>query len=83
MTKEATPEPKPDEATKLELPTPRGRRTIEVIKAELLDANTTLERWQRAFDNYSGNNPNKFRSDIRSASERVRRLKMELSAAEK
>lgn len=39
-----------------------------------------LESWQRRFDNYySGNNPNKYRSDIRSAASDVQRLRDELA----
>lgn len=39
--------------------------------SDLEKARADLSEWQRRFDNYSGNNPNKFRTDIRNARDRV------------
>ena len=41
------------------------------LEAELSAAKANLANWERRWDNYSRNNPNKYRSDIRSARARV------------
>jgi hypothetical protein len=47
----------------------------------LEEARRELTGWSERFDNYSGNNPNKYRSDLKAARERVRNLECELKAA--
>lgn len=37
-------------------------------------ANEELKLWQKRWDNYSGNNPNKYQADIRSARSKVRTI---------
>lgn len=41
--------------------------TIEEARQKLAEAESRLTRYQQAWDNYSGNNPNKYRSSIRDA----------------
>lgn len=48
---------------------------------ELEEARRELARWNERFDNYSGNNPNKYQSDISAARQRVRNLEDDLKAA--
>lgn len=48
---------------------------------DLEEARRELARWNERFDNYSGNNPNKYRSDINAARQRVRDLEDYLKAA--
>ncbi len=48
---------------------------------ELKEARRDLARWNERFDNYSGNNPNKYQADIRTARQRVRDLEDDLKAA--
>lgn len=48
---------------------------------DLEGARRDLARWNERFDNYSGNNPNKYQSDIRAARQRVRDLEDDLKAA--
>jgi hypothetical protein len=50
--------------------------TIEDYNA----AKAELERLNERWDNYSGNNPDKYRSSIRSASARVRAVEAELKS---
>lgn len=45
---------------------------------DLKQAHADLEPWQERWDNYSGNNPNKYRSSIKSAGERVRTIEADL-----
>lgn len=61
----------------------RKLRTVEIIRGELAAAETELTEWQDRFDRYTGNNPNKYQSDIRSAALTVSRLKDELAFAER
>lgn len=51
------------------------REELEAAKRELIE-------WQDRFDNYSGNNPNKYSTNIRKASRRVRILEAALKASE-
>lgn len=39
---------------------------------DLARAKASLSDWQARFDNYTGNNPDKYQADIRSARENVR-----------
>ncbi|MCA1494947.1 hypothetical protein I6F11_29405 [Ensifer sp. NBAIM29] len=48
---------------------------------ELEEARSELARWTERLDNYSGNNPNKYRADINAARQRVRELEDDLKAA--
>lgn len=48
---------------------------------DLEEARRELTRWNERFDNYSGNNPNKYQADIRAARQRVRDLEADLKAA--
>lgn len=41
--------------------------TLEEARAKLAEAEDRLQQLQRAWDNYSGNNPNKYRSSIKDA----------------
>lgn len=41
-------------------------------------AKNDLKRWTEAWGNYSGNNPNKYKSDIKSAERRVRVIETHL-----
>lgn len=61
--------------------------TLEHARAKLSAAEERLQQLQRAWDNYSGNNPNKYRSSIKDAqsdvsiwSGEVRRLEKDQSA---
>lgn len=47
---------------------------------DLEDAKTELARWEEHWANYSGNNPDKFQTDIRNARERVEQLTAALKA---
>jgi len=49
------------------------RGEIEIARRDLAD-------WMERFDNYSGNNPNKYQSDIKAARRRVRQLEDDLKA---
>jgi acyl-CoA reductase-like NAD-dependent aldehyde dehydrogenase len=69
------------EAVAVERPRPPPR-TADIIKAELVEAQTALGSVKDAFDRYSGNNPRKYQSEIRRAADAVRRLKGELEALE-
>ena len=40
-------------------------------QAELSAAKENLASWERRWENYSGNNPNKYRSDVKLAGARV------------
>jgi hypothetical protein len=53
-------------------------RTPAIIEGELLEARHELQRWQQAFGQYTGNNPNEFSTDINRARAEVRRLEAEL-----
>jgi predicted nucleic acid-binding Zn-ribbon protein len=44
-------------------------------------ARRDLAEWSERFDNYSGNNPNKYQSDIKAARRRVRELENQLKAS--
>ena len=41
-------------------------------------AKTELDRWNDAFDNYSGNNPDKYQADIKAAARKVREIEQYL-----
>jgi hypothetical protein len=43
-------------------------------------AKSELKRWSDAWDNYSGNNPNKYQADIKAASRLVRDIEAYLKA---
>lgn len=43
-------------------------------------AKSELRRWSDAWDNYSGNNPDKYQADIKAARRRVRELEEYLKA---
>jgi hypothetical protein len=58
-------------------------RTTANIRTDLAAAEAELPVWHDKFGRYSGNNPNKFTSQIRIAAATVRRLQMELAIAEK
>ncbi|MFW7355019.1 MAG: hypothetical protein ACODTL_03495 [Brucella sp.] len=47
---------------------------------ELEEAHRELAKWNERFDNYSGNNPSKYQSDISAARQRVRDLEDGLKA---
>lgn len=49
--------------------------------ADLEAARADLARWQARWDNYDGNNPNKFQADIRRAQAEVERLTAALKAS--
>ncbi|WP_223565114.1 hypothetical protein [Agrobacterium tumefaciens] len=51
--------------------------TLEELEAARRD----LADWMERFDNYSGNNPNKYQSDIKAARRRVRQLEENLKAS--
>jgi hypothetical protein len=55
----------------------RGAHSLAAIEADLSAAKSELQQWQDAFDRYSGNNPNKYRTDIRRAKATVKRLEAE------
>jgi hypothetical protein len=44
-------------------------------------ARVELHRWQELWGNYSGNNPNKYQTDIRDAGRRVREIEQYLKDA--
>ncbi|HET6234105.1 MAG TPA: hypothetical protein VFE41_03910 [Acetobacteraceae bacterium] len=64
--------------------TPAQSRRLEVEHAtlrqapsladQLAAAEKELAAWREKFDNYSGNNPNKYGSDIRRCADNARRL---------
>lgn len=47
---------------------------------DLENARTELQRLEKAWDNYRGNNPNKFQSDIKAARRKVRHIEKCLTA---
>lgn len=49
--------------------------------AELEQAKADLAVWNKRFDEYTGNNPDKYQADIRSARERVREIESALKEA--
>ncbi|SDO03875.1 hypothetical protein [Ensifer sp. YR511] len=51
--------------------------TLEDLEA----ARRELAEWNARFDNYSGNNPDKYQSDIKVARRRVRELEGQLKAS--
>jgi hypothetical protein len=50
-------------------------------REELEAARRDLADWMDRFDNYSGNNPDKYHSDIKAARRRVRQLEDDLKAS--
>ena len=50
-------------------------------KDDLDQAKAELERVQKAWENYSGNNPDKYRAQIRDAGTRVRTIERHLKEA--
>ncbi|MBL6459263.1 hypothetical protein JMJ55_28480 [Belnapia sp. T6] len=50
-----------------------GKRSDQVA-AELEAARSEHRAWVERFGDYDGNNPNKFRTQIRNAAQEVRRL---------
>ncbi|MER9232909.1 hypothetical protein NKI56_12515 [Mesorhizobium sp. M0622] len=48
--------------------------------ADLEQAEAELAAWNRRFDDYSGNNPDKYQADIKSARARVREIEFALKA---
>lgn len=53
-------------------------RTPAQIEAQLIAAKQELQRWEDAFDQYTENNPEKYRSQLRIARARVGYLEAEL-----
>lgn len=53
-----------------------GMYTLEDLEA----ARAELKRWEDRWDRYDGGNPDKYRSSIRSAADRVRVIEMNLRA---
>jgi len=53
-------------------------RSVQKVATELADAEMELATLEQAFDNYLGNNPNKYRTDLRNARAQVKVLKEEL-----
>jgi hypothetical protein len=49
--------------------------------ADLEQAKSDLAAWNKRFDDYTGNNPDKYHADIRSARERVREIESALKEA--
>ncbi|MCT2581149.1 MAG: hypothetical protein E5X23_08345 [Mesorhizobium sp.] len=47
---------------------------------DLERAKANLERWTQSFDDYTGNNPDKYQSDIKSARVEVREIEAALKA---
>jgi hypothetical protein len=56
---------------------------IEQVEEKLARARAELRRWSDAFDNYDGNNPDKYRSEIETARDEVRGLEALLLAMKK
>ncbi len=52
-----------------------GNYTLE----DLEQAKAELESWGQRFDNYSGNNPNKYQADPKQAREKIRIIEFSLS----
>lgn len=50
-------------------------------KEDLIEAQKVLQSWQEKFDRYSGNNPNKYEADIKSARRTVRLIENSLKAS--
>lgn len=50
-------------------------------KEDLEHARKDLQEWQDRFDRYSGNNPDKYQTDIRAARRRVREIEDALKAS--
>ena len=48
---------------------------------DLTDAREVLKSWQEKFDRYTGNNPDKYHSDIKSARRTVRLIENALKAS--
>jgi hypothetical protein len=48
--------------------------------ADLEAAKAELAAWNKRFDDYTGNNPDKYQADIRSARARVREIEFALKA---
>ncbi|MBB3773736.1 hypothetical protein FHS55_004380 [Angulomicrobium tetraedrale] len=48
---------------------------------DLEQAKAKLAAWNERFDEYTGNNPDKYQADIRSARERVREIELALKDA--
>ena len=48
---------------------------------DLTQARKALQSWQEKFDRYSGNNPNKYQADIKSARRTVRLIESALKAS--
>jgi hypothetical protein len=53
---------------------------VLILRKRLADAEADLTKWEDRFDNYSGNNPDKFKTDIRLARLRVASAKAALAA---
>jgi hypothetical protein len=51
-----------------------SREDLEAAKAE-------LESWQRRFENYDGNNPDKYKADLKAARRKVRHITEVLKAS--
>jgi hypothetical protein len=45
---------------------------------DLDDARAELKRWQERWENYDGNNPNKYQADIRIARQKVSSIEYDL-----
>ena len=55
----------------------KGARSRATIEADLAAAKGELQHWEEKFDGYTGNNPNKFRTDIKNARQKVAQLQAE------
>jgi hypothetical protein len=62
-----------------EVATARPARTETDVRKELVSAEAELASWQEKLGGRSGNNPNKFQTNIRMAAAKVRRLKAEIA----
>lgn len=50
-------------------------------QTDLTEAREVLQSWQEKFERYSGNNPNKYQADIKSARRNVRLIENALKAS--
>jgi hypothetical protein len=53
-------------------------RTLASVEAELATARQELQSWEERWDQYNGNNPNKYATDLRRARQHVQQLETEL-----
>jgi hypothetical protein len=53
---------------------------IQALREALEKAEANLKAWMDRWDNYSGNNPGKYQTDIKAARREVNSLKARLAA---